>query len=106
MGEIWDEHDEVTEEFKKLDDTTYQVDGLMDIEEFCHFFEIETDSETTSLNGWVMQQLGRVPEQGDTFAYGNLIITVTALDFHRVTELKVQVTPKSETTEAEPPEEA
>lgn len=106
VGEIWDEHDEVTEEFKKLDDTTYQVDGLMDIEEFCHFFEIETDSETTSLNGWVMQQLGRVPEQGDTFAYGNLIITVTALDFHRVTELKVQVTPKSETTEAEPPEEA
>ena len=96
VGEIWDEHDEVTEEFKKLDDTTYLVDGMMDIEEFCHFFKIEADSDTTSLNGWIMQRLERVPECGDTFAYENLVITVTAIDFHRVTELRVQITPTAQ----------
>ena len=40
VGEIWDEHDEVVEDFKKLDENTYKVDGSVSFDDFADFFEI------------------------------------------------------------------
>jgi len=88
VGEIWDEHDEVVEDFKKLDENKYYVDCSVNFEDFCDFFEIDSDSESISLSGWVMEQLGRIPENNDSFVFGNLNIKVTETDFHRATKLE------------------
>jgi len=88
VGEIWDEHDEVVEDFKKLDENKYYVDCSVNFEDFCDFFEIDSDSESISLSGWVMEQLGRIPEKNDSFVFGNLNIKVTETDFHRATKLE------------------
>lgn len=92
VGDIWDEHDEIVEEFKKLSDNTYQVLGGYDLEEFFDYFDMpldETDSSTIS--GWVMERLGRIPSEGDSFDYENMSFTVTRTDNNRVLEVIVKI---------------
>lgn len=89
VGEIWDEHDEVVVDFKKISKDTYRVDGSVDLEEFCEFFDIKTDSEVVSLGGWVMEQLGDIPKEGDTFEYDHYKIKVTEIDIHRVEQIEI-----------------
>lgn len=89
VGEIWDEHDEVVEEFKKLTENKYRVDCSINAEDFYEFFEIESDSESISLGGWVMEQLDKVPEKGDTFEYEELAVTVIETDSRRATKIDV-----------------
>ena len=45
VGEIWDEHDEIVENFHKIDNDTYKVEGSVNFEDFCDFFDIEAESE-------------------------------------------------------------
>ncbi len=92
VGEIWDEHDEVEEEFKQQGEDLWRVDCSVNIDDFCEFFdlELEAEAESVSLGGWVMEQLGKVPEQGDSFTYEELEITVTETDFHRVDFVNVK----------------
>jgi len=95
VGEIWDEHDEVVENFKKTAENTYMVDCTVNFDDFCTFFDIEPDSESVSLSGWIMEQLERIPEIDDTFTYENLSITVNSIVSHRaeyVTVVKKEIT--------------
>ena len=89
VGEIWDEHDEVVVDFKKISKDTYKVDCSVDLEEFCEFFDIKTDSEVVSLGGWVMEQLGYIPRVGDSFEYDHYDIKVTEIDIHRVEQIEI-----------------
>ena len=41
-----------------------------------------------------MEQLGRIPEVGDRFAYEDLQVTVTETDHHRVMEVEIQCLPR------------
>lgn len=91
VGDIWDEHDEVEESFIKLEDDTYTVDCAVSMDDFCDQFDIECDSESVSVGGWVMEQMGRIPEQGDKFDYEHLTITVEKLDDHRIETVTVKV---------------
>ena len=45
-----------------------------------------------SVSGWVMEQFGRVPEQGDRFEYKGLEIEVTQVGNHHVDEIRVKQT--------------
>lgn len=94
VGEIWDEHDDVIEEFKKVNADTHRVDASTDLDEFCEFFDVEAESEMVSLGGWIAEQLGKVPKEGDCFQYDNLEIKVTSVDTHRVEEVEIHQLPK------------
>ncbi|MBQ7974123.1 MAG: HlyC/CorC family transporter [Clostridia bacterium] len=97
VGDIWDEHDEVVEDFAKVGENIYKVDCTVNMDDFCDFFDIETEeTESVSAGGWVMEQLGKIPENGDSFQYENLTVTVTGTDSHRVTEITVRVDKKAE----------
>ena len=99
VGEIWDEHDDVEEPFRMLDEHTHIVDCTVTLDDFCDYFDVESDSESVSLGGWIMEQMECIPQQGDSFAYENLTITVTKTDDHRVEFVTVEV------KEPEPAEE-
>ena len=90
VGEIWDEHDEVTEEIKTESDSVWIADGLTKLEDFAERFGLEISSENVSLGGWVMEMLGRVPEAGDSFEYGDYLIRVTETDGHRAAECRIE----------------
>ena len=99
VGEIWDEHDEVEEPFRQLSENTYLVDCTVTLDDFCDFFDVESDSESVSLGGWIMDQLQRIPEKGDRFTYENLTITATEIDDHRIEWVTVEVAPKEDNEE-------
>ena len=89
VGEIWDEHDEVTEIFHKVDEHTWRADASVDLDDFCAFFQVEDTSDVTSLNGWMMEQLGKVPQVGDSFQFQGLTITVLSAAQHRASTVEV-----------------
>lgn len=101
VGEIWDEHDEVVESFVKTSDNTYTVDCSVTTEEFFEFFELKPDEESISLSGWIMENLGDVPNVNDTFSYEHLDITVLEMDIHRTEKISVRVNEKPETENEE-----
>lgn len=99
VGEIWDEHDEIVEDFKKLDENTYRVDGSVNFDDLCDFFSIECETDSVSVGGWVMEQLGKIPENGDKFEYENLSITITETEAHRVTQILIVMAEKEDIEE-------
>ena len=90
VGEIWDEHDEVVEEFKELDENNFIIDCNMNLDDFCEEFEIKTESDSVSVGGWVAEQIGNIPDVNDSFTFENLIVTVTETDSHRAATIKVE----------------
>lgn len=91
VGEIWDEHDEVVEEYRLVDEDTYIVDASENFDDFCQYFDIEAEADSVSVGGWVMEQLGKIPEDNESFDFDKLSVTVTETDSHRVTQIKVVV---------------
>ena len=90
VGEIWDEHDEVEEDFKKLGEDTYRVDCSVSLEDFMDFFDVKLESDSVSVGGWVMEQLNRVPVKGESFTAQHLEITVSELSAYRVSAITVK----------------
>ena len=101
VGDIWDEHDEVVEQFTTVGENTYIVDCATNFEEFCEFFEIEPEeTESISLGGWIMEQLERIPSVNDKFSYEHLDFIIEESDSRRVISTKVIKNNKPETEEA------
>ncbi len=94
VGEIWDEHDEVVEEFKKNPDGSYLVSCSADLEDMFELLGLSEEVDTSTVSGWVIDELGGVPKVGDNFTYENLHVTVTRTDFRRVLEIRVELLPE------------
>ena len=90
VGEIWDEHDEVEEDFEKLGENSYRVDCSVSLEDFMEFFDIKLESDSVSVGGWVMEQMNRVPVKGESFHVQHLEITVSELSAYRVSSITVK----------------
>ena len=97
VGEIWDEHDEVIEEFKKQSDGSYLISCNANLTDLYDLVSIKGERDCTTVSGWVMEEIGRVPEEGDHFVYENLDVTVTRVDHRRVLEIRVVVLPQEDT---------
>ena len=97
VGEIWDEHDEVIEEFKKQSDGSYLISCNANLTDLYDLFSNKGERDCTTVSGWVMEEIGRVPEEGDHFVYENLDVTVTRVDHRRVLEIRVVVLPQEDT---------
>ena len=59
------------------------------------------ESEATTVNGWIIEQLGSIPEKGISFNCENLLITVTKADDLMAQEITVEVQEKTVETTAE-----
>ena len=101
VGEIWDEHDEVIEEFRKQEDGSYLISCNADLTDLFDLFSIKGECDANTVSGWVMEQVGRVPEEGDRFQSDGLDVTVTKVDHRRVMEIRVVVLPEAGTQEEE-----
>ncbi len=95
VGEIWDEHDEVVEKFKSLGDEVFSVDCTVTLDDFGEFFDFRPDSSEPMLGGWVLEQLGKIPQNGDSFTVGELEIEVLQCSRRRVRRVRVRHTPPS-----------
>lgn len=96
VGDIWDEHDQVVEEFVQRDEDTFQVLCSADLADLFDRFDVTVDPETDSstVSGWVIERLGHIPVVGESFDYENLTISVLEADAKRVHTVSVHVAPK------------
>lgn len=95
VGEIWDERDEEIDEFKKIGDNTYKVLCTASLEEFREYFKLEDEEEldVSTVNGWITEITGIIPEVNYSFDYKNLTVTITKADQFMTHEIKVVVHP-------------
>lgn len=95
VGEIWDERDEEIDEFKKIGDNTYKVLCTASLEDFREFFKLEDEEEldVSTVNGWITEITGIIPEVNYSFDYKNLTVTITKADQFMTHEIKVVVHP-------------
>ncbi len=91
VGEIWDEHDKIVPDIKKVADDVYTVLGTANLDKVLEEFDIDGDDEHVSINGWVADQIGNIPKVGDTVQYQNLVITVTKANKRRAIEVRIKV---------------
>ena len=74
------------------DDNEYIVSGMTNIEKFLNTLEITEeleDDDTSTVNGWAMSVLGRIPEEGDSFEALGLTVRVIKMDGRRIEKLHV-----------------
>lgn len=98
VGEIWDEHDEVTREIEMISEYEYTVLGSTNLEDLFETFDKEKDEEleVLTVSGWVMDVLGKIPEKGDTFQYENLKVKVLEMDSKRVEKIQILIEKEKE----------
>ncbi len=90
VGEIWDEHDEKIEEIKQVSEKEYIVEGMTSISKVFDVFDIDDeDIEASNANGWAMEVLGKLPEEGDTFSDKGLYVEILETTGKRVESLKI-----------------
>lgn len=92
VGEIWDEHDEIVEEIKEIGEKEYIVSGMANIEKLFDELELDEPEEeivSTTVNGWAMDTLGRIPEEGDSFEALGLTVKVLKMDGRRIEDLHI-----------------
>jgi CBS domain containing-hemolysin-like protein len=90
VGYVSDELRRHGEEFVTVDDRTFQIDAGMTIHDANQALDLalpEGDYETVA--GFVLSHLGRIPEEGESFTYNGLSITVTDVEGHKVEEVTV-----------------
>ncbi len=104
VGEIYDEHDEVVEEIVPLSENKFRALGSTSLDKFLEFFEleeIEDDSDITTLSGFAAHNLDKIPDEGESFNYENLVITIAKTDSNRVVEAVIDVLEKEQPEEEE-----
>ena len=94
VGEIEDEYDVDDEShIKKFDEENYIVKALTSVDEFNEYFGTQfSDQEFTTLGGLVLQQIGHIPERGETINIGPFLVTVLNADSRQIKLLKVTST--------------
>lgn len=102
VGEIYDEHDEVSEEVVEQEDGTLIIDGNMQLQELLDKLEAPNEYDTDTVGGWAAEMLEKVPEVGDSFTLGRHQFTVTEMDGFRVTRMQVTELPDEDEKPAEP----
>ena len=93
VGEIWDEHDEVVEYFKKLDEGKYNVMCSVSLSDFFEEFNMKEeidDFEVQTVNGWIIKEFGYLPSIGESFIYKNLKISISKIGDRKIEEVIVE----------------
>lgn len=91
VGEIWDEHDEIVEDFTKTGENEYRVLGSADLDDFFDLFDMKNEFESSTVGGWITEEMNRFPKVGDSFMYKQLTVTVTKANSRRIYEADVKI---------------
>lgn len=93
VGEIDDENDVFSDEVKKIDETTFIVEGRMPLDDFNKMFHVELPSRgVDTVAGFVLTLTGTIPEEDDKVVveYGTLRFTVEEMNDARLVSVRVE----------------
>ena len=98
VGEIWDEHDEATEDFHKQSDGSWIVLGSASVDDLFETLGLpeDEDIDSNTVNGLVQEKTCHLPKVGDRFTLGSYDGVVTRTAKRRVTEVRLTPAEKTE----------
>ncbi|MDD3429948.1 MAG: hemolysin family protein [Oscillospiraceae bacterium] len=94
VGEIWDEHEEVTSLILPVGENVYEVSGEMPVEELYEQLAENTPlpaTDAATVAGFTLEVLGHIPQTGESFETPALRFTVAKVDEQRILKLHVTV---------------
>ena len=97
IGDVFDEHDEITEDYKEQPDGSFIVKCSADLDDFLERFEIVVNDDEDmpqTVNGFIMKELETFPKVGDGFDYQSLHIEIKKIGTKRVEEIRVVKKPE------------
>lgn len=97
VGEIYDEHDAAAlQDIVQQQDGSYRVLCGTNIDKMFDYFDVEEEIDATTVNGWVVLQIDKLPSVGDHFVYEadykRFDVTVTKADQRKALEINMIVT--------------
>jgi CBS domain containing-hemolysin-like protein len=91
FGRIRDRREPLIEEYLRSDDDHIVVEGSMHLEDFNGIFVSELESrEVETVAGYLIERIGRIPREGESFMIGDLRFLVLSAETTRVNKLKIE----------------
>lgn len=96
MGKLEDEYDNEDPDIKKIDDTTFIVNGQIPVDELNEELVLDLDENSEdydTLSGFLIMQLGHIPDDGEAFTIeqNNIIFTIEEVKDKRVESVKIKI---------------
>ena len=96
LGNIQDEFDDEDESIKKLGVNSFSVDGLTLIEDVEELIgeKLNAPEDCDTLAAFILDNLGRIPEQGErpVVSIGDITLTVTEIEDRRISKVLIEKT--------------
>ena len=89
VGEIWDEHDEIIRSVEKLSDDEFLVLGNANVDKLLELLGYDEETEAVTVNGWIMNELQKLPEKGDSFRFHEWQVSVMEMEERRVKSARI-----------------
>ena len=94
VGEIWDENDDIVNEWQEITENRYECSGDMNLSDFMDKLELDEedlDTDCATVGGWAVETIGSMPVPFDSFDYKNYTILVMHVDEdnHRIDRLLI-----------------
>jgi magnesium and cobalt transporter len=102
VGEIMDEHDNNESLIRPVDEYTVVVDARLEIEKLEEYLNLELPSgDFESVGGFIINLLGKIPEQGEQITYQDLDMTVDSADERKIYKIRITRRRPPDSLEAE-----
>ena len=105
VGEIWDEDDEVTFDVRSIGGSRFEVMGtvlMTDVFEQIGYEDFDEDEFAhLTAAGWVLDNIPTGAEEGSSFEYKNLTVSVMSMDGRRINRLIIKIEPTENGEEAQ-----
>lgn len=94
VGEIYDEDDEIITNIVKLSENRYEAAGDTNISDLFEMLELDeaiTETDCTTVGGWITDIMGHIPEAGETVETGIFILTATEVNENKVEKIVIEI---------------
>lgn len=99
VGDIWDEDEEIENDFTKISDTQYIVSGDMPLENLFEIAQIDPDdveTDSVTVGGFVLEHFQTIPRRKANFVFENIKFVVQQVNSQRIIAVDVFIEPKEE----------
>jgi len=89
VGEIWDEHDEIVNDFEEIETDVFIVNGSASVEKLFKLLDLHHESNSITVNGWITKEIGRWPVLGDIVYLDHIEAHVVEVEGRKVKKIKI-----------------
>jgi len=97
VGEVKDEFDDQTEIlWSRLDEKNILFVAKIPLIDMYRVYDMDGDDfeasrgDSTTLGGFIVEQMGRIPKRGDTWQFGSFEFTIEAADNRKISRIKAK----------------